>query len=473
MNVRLIFLTTAMMTFCSHVAFAQSSDTDDPFRNNPFFSKPLDELLYPDKAEADTLQNNEDESITEEAKRYVRRVNNEGIDFGGALESGPYSSSSLYAAYPVLPMFHFNRVNGLFLGIRDERMQWYDQGFLFDVANLTPVGMLGYSFGQNEWQYEGGLERYIGFNDRIVVGASFYNATTTDDFWRTGLSETTVTSLFAGYDYLDYYKQRGWGAYLLGRTERFFEGGASYNVNRFNSLDQATGYQMFTRNDHYRPNPPIEIINGSEVDSIEVSSLTISAEFNPKQLLLTERFTFSLSGELELANPSLGASDYSYERFVGELITYLNIEPGAIIKYRLRAGSITGDAPLMKEFHLGGPGSLRAEAYKSYPNINAGLGANRVLLSNLEVQFGSTQGGSGWIDVEDLYLSLFIDSGWTSVHTGSNRSLTSGFEDFSFDQLLHSGGFGIGTNSVRAEIAWNLEQTSIAPILWIRLNPTF
>lgn len=473
--IKRIFLYILLLFIGSASVFAQiSSDEEDPFKNNPFFSKPLDELLRSEEKPDTTGSASVGDKNTDknEVSRYVHRINNEGLDFGGFVESGPYSSNELYASYPVMPMVHFNRVNGLFLGIREERMQWYSYNSFLDIADLHPHGMIGYSFGQDEWQYEAGLERYFGFNNRILIGAELYSSTTTDDYWRVGLSETSVTSFFAGYDYLDYYKQTGWGAYVLARSIRYFEGGVSYNQNQFNSLDVSTDFRMFGRKNLYRPNPPVEMVNGAAVDTLNVGSLTFSAAFNPKQILILPRFTFTVTGLAEFADPDYGASDYNYQKYTAELVSYLNIEPGAIIKYRFRAGSITGDAPLMKEFHLGGPGTLRAAPYKSLPAVLDG--GNKMLLSNAEIQFGSSDyWNNGWIDVDDFYLSLFLDSGWTNNYTGPNTNALDGFSAFSVDQLEHSGGFGIGTNSFRGEIAWDLNNTDRSPVFWIRFNPTF
>jgi hypothetical protein len=477
MKSRILLTYLFMMLLGSVSVMAQtSSSEEDPFKNNPFFSKPLDELLNskekPDTTAQEKDHDHDSDHRGSDVRRYVHRINNEGLDFGGFFEAGPYSSNSLYASYPVMPMVHFNRVNGLFLGVREERMQWYSYNDFFDVIDLHPHGMIGYSFGQREWQYEAGLERYLGFNNRIMIGAEIYNATTTDDFWRVGLTETSFTSILAGYDYLDYYKQRGWGAYLLARSYRFFEGGVSYNQNQFNSLEVESDFWLFGKKNLYRPNPPVEIMNGEAVDTLDVGSLTFSASFNPKHILILPRFTFSLAGLMELADPGYGTSDYEYQKYTAEFISYLNIEPGAVIKYRLKAGSITGDAPVMKEFHLGGPGSLRAQPFKVLP-FGADAG-NRMLLSNAEIQFGSSDyWNDGWIDVDDFYISLFLDSGWTSDYTGPNTNALDGFSDFSFDKLEHSGGFGLGTNSIRGEIAWDLNNTDQAPIIWIRFNPTF
>jgi len=104
------------------VCLGQSQeDEDEPFRNEPFFSKPVEELLK--RPAGDTSSSSES---TKGYREYLGSMNEEGIDLGGVLEAGPYRSNALYSAYPNLPMIHYNRVDALFLGIRRERMQWYN-----------------------------------------------------------------------------------------------------------------------------------------------------------------------------------------------------------------------------------------------------------------------------------------------------------------------------------------------------------
>lgn len=456
------------------VCLGQSSgdDEDEPFRNEPFFSKPVEELLKrPGKDTADVGHHTD-----RDYREYVNSLNEEGIDLGGVLEAGPYRSNPLYSAYPNLPMIHYNRVDALFLGIRRERMQWYNDEEFMGIPGINMHGMIGYSFGQDEWQYVLGLEKYLGFNDRIILGGEFHRATATNDYWRVGLTETTLTSFMAGYDYLDYYKQEGYGIYLLLRTERLFEGGVAFSDASYLRQNRETGWALFGADNRYRPNPPVDFQNGTGIEELDLSSLSFSASFNPKRLLLARHYTFSLTGELELGNSGISNSDYDFTKFTAELVNYLNFEQGGLLKHRLKIGSISGDAPLFKEFQLGGVGSMRALPYKSLPFESALAGGNQMILSNTEIQFGNPSWhGGDWIDFDDFYISFFLDSGWVVYDQGLEEASTpmKGFSSFSFSELKHNGGIGLGSSSIRAELAWDLNNTSRAPVFWIRFNPTF
>ncbi len=474
MSIKLAIQTILIFLIAASSAFAQSSGSDqedEPFRNEPFFSKPVEELLK--RPGKDTVKT---ESEYRDYDYYLNSLNEDGIDLSGAIESGPYRSNALYSIYPSLPMIHFNRVDALFLGIRRERMQWYNHDNFLGVPGINPHGLIGYSFGQDEWQYVLGLEKYLGRKNRVIIGGEYHSATTTDDYWRVGLIETSLTSFMGGYDFQDYYKQEGLGAYLLFRTKRLFEGGVAYNDDRYSSQQRQTDWALFGAGNRYRANPPVEFTNGSAIDTVDLSSITFSGSFNPKRLVLSKYYTFSLNGQLEIGDSGIGSSDYSYTKFVGEMINYYNFERGGLIKHRLRMGSISGNAPLFKQFQLGGIGTLRALPYKSLPFDSQLLGGNQMILSNTEVHFGTPSwNGGDWIDFDDFYISLFLDSGWAAYENQMEDASSpfNGFSSFRFSDLKHNGGIGAGSSSIRAELAWDLNNTSRAPVLWIRFNPTF
>lgn len=473
---RILKIAGVIFLFASPVMAQSVPDSTgrDPFKNDPFFSAPLKDLLRHPKTEKDSVKKSEDHKT----RHLVNQLNEEGLDFRGIIEAGPNNSNPLYSVYPNLPMIHYNRVDALFLGVSQERMQWYQDDWLLGIPEIHLQGLIGYSTGQKEWQYTLGIEKYIGRKHHVMIGTEYHNATTTNDNWRVGLNETTLTAFFGGYDYLDYYKQKGWGFYLLTRSNRYFEGGLAFSDDRFNSLSMTTDWALFGSDDRYRPNPPVVnnsfglgMLSRTSTDTVNITNLTFSASFNPKRLVLSKNFTFSLTATAEFANPGIGTpSDFDYQKYTGELISYINLEPGSVFKYRLRMSTITGEAPRFKQLYLGGIGSLRALPYKF---MGAG---NQMILSNAELQFGSPRlGSNSWINFEDFYISLFLDSGWTDYDAELQHSQNpfTGLDRFKLSDLRHNGGIGIGSSLIHVEMAWDLNNMSRAPVFWIRFNPTF
>ncbi|WP_340104291.1 hypothetical protein [Rhodohalobacter sp. 8-1] len=458
MNKFLPVLFTIILLFPLALIAQQTEQTEDPFKRDPIFNKSLEELLGM-KSES------ESDSTGIEPQRRFRSFQQEGIDFDGALEAGPYNTNPLYNQFPNLPMIHYNRVDGLFLGLKKERMQWYDYGDWFDLNRFRVHGLIGYGTASTRWDYAIGLERFVGRQNRILVGAELHRATATEDYWRVGLIESTFTSLFAAYDFPDYHLKDGFGVYTAVRGKRWFEGAFSYNNDDFSSLSVGTTYSFFGKRSTFRPNQPIDL----STDETNIQRLNVALSFNPKRLILTRYFSMSAMAELELADNSGFDNEFSYSSYLAELNLFSNFEPGSVLKWRLRAGSITGNAPLFKQLQLGGIGSLRGSPYKVFTG-------NQMLLSNVELQFGSSiSGGNEWIDFDSFYTTFFLDSGFARQSNLLEDS-TNPFDDidgFKLSDLQHDIGVGLGSDLIRAELAWPLKRFGSTPVFWIRFNPTF
>lgn len=433
---------------------ASFEDEDDPFKESPFFSRPVHELLREPPKDWGNK-----EKVRQ--KKTYRKFDDSGVDFGDLFVRDVYSAPLIYAQYPVLPMVHYNRVNGLYLGVQQERMAWHDYDFLFDIPGISITGGLGYAFALEEWQYALGLEKRIGEREYVILGAEYHNQTTTDDYWRVGVNETSITALGAGYDFLDYYKLEGYGAYALFRTRRFVEFGITYNNDDYLNLEQQTDYAFFGSASTFRPN--------QDIDELNLKSVTLGASFNPNNLILSSVFSFNTNLLYEMADWDSFDNETEFRRVIAESELYFRLDRNTVWKTRLRAGHITGNAPLQRTFELGGVGSLRARPYKFLANNN------QYLLGNSELQFGQSGWGDRWLDFSSFYLSLFLDSGWTQFNPDlvDGSSPFEGWGDFSLPDAFFDVGAGLGTSFARVEVAWRDANFESSPVVWIRFNPTF
>ena len=440
---------------------AQQADQDDPFKRDPFFTKSLEEMfgLQTETEETDEV------ATREEVDRAVRRLSRRGIDLGGSFGAGPYYSSALYSQYPNLNIWHFNRVNGLFMGIGKERMQWHRRSNFLYIPQLEAHGFIGWGTASKRWEYSIGAEKLIGPNNRFMIGGEFHRATGTEDYNRVGLTEASLTSFIGGYDFLDYHMAEGYGFYALYRTSRWLEAGFSYNRDTFSSLEQTTSFSVFGKSGNYSPNPPIDGIS----DQIDLDIYSFSIALNPRNVLISNRFTMSGKMIMELADNSHSDSDYRFNKYRADATLFYNFEPGSVLRWRVQSASITGSAPDFKKIYLGGIGTLRGSPYKFFSG-------NRMLASNLELQFGRPSSRAGeWIRDYNLHLLLFIDSGWVQNFTNVDASegIFEGFSSISFSDFQHDAGIGLGSGSFRFEMAWPLKTFDATPTLWVRFNPTF
>tara|TARA_R110000868_G_scaffold304437_23_gene565452 strand:+ start:20598 stop:21980 length:1383 start_codon:yes stop_codon:yes gene_type:complete len=395
------------------------------------------------------------------SKGYNYYYRNDGIDNEFDLFSQIGPNPAVYGFSPSIQAIHYNRVNGLFLGLDTE----FDD-FIHDFTDdhdLEVQALAGYSFGQEEWQYQIGLEKPIGY--RFRIGADFHNVTATDDYWRSGLTENTVSSLISGYDYHDYYKSEGYSVYSSLRLFRSTYLGISYGTDTFNSLEAVTAYNIFGDGNIFRSNPRID----SNFDKISHESAGFSLNMNPKLYNITQNFSTSLELRGEIGNLTKTSNEFLFNKYIVQAKSIVRLDRSTFLRWRVMGGAITGVAPDFKQFALGGIGSMRATEYKS-------MQGNTMLLSNMELVFGRHSDlDMGFLEIDGLYISLFMDSGWTEFNSRLANTLDpfSAFDNFTVSELIHNIGFGIGSDVFRVEFAKPISNDGGFSAFWIRLNPTF
>lgn len=391
------------------------------------------------------------------SKAYYDYGIEEELDFFSQIGANP----AVYGFSPEVQALHFNRVNGFFLGIDSEYDDFLND--IFDIDNLNIEGLVGYSFGREEWQYQVGIDKPIGRRARI--GADYHNVTNTEDTWRSGLTENTISSVVTGYDFHDYFKAEGYsihGSYRLGYRTFL---GLSYNVDNLSSLEEVTAYNIFGDGNIARPNPSID----GAFNKIYQESIGFSLNINPRLYYIANNLSTSLTVRGEIANLAKTNNDFFYNKYIVETKSMLRLDRSTFLKWRLMGGAVTGTAPDFKQFALGGIGSMRATDYKS-------LQGNTMVLSNLELILGKhSDFDFGFFEIDGVYLSFFIDSGWSEFNNDLNSTIdpTTAFENFAVSDLAHNGGIGLGSDMFRVEIAKPLTGSDGFTALWIRLNPSF
>ncbi|MFN1833838.1 hypothetical protein AB2B38_001145 [Balneola sp. MJW-20] len=390
----------------------------------------------------------------------------EGVDNDFYSGSSFGIPNTIYGAYPVLNNFRYNRVDGLYLGIEKERMKWRADDFL-GVEDININGQLGYSFGQSRFQYAVGFDKPIGDTKWLLIGAEYYNTTSTEDYWRTGLNENSITSVIAGYDYMDYFNKEGIGLYGLIKPGKNLELAVSYNDDRYSSIELATRSSLFGYRSTFRLNPVIDDL----FNEIELQNVILGITLNPEQRINSRFFSNTFSLRAELSGFSTNTGDFEFNKYMAESKSAIRLDRSTLLRLRLMGGSITGLAPDFKNFALGGIGSMRATGYKQ-------LTGNQMLLSNLELEFGKSsrsENSHGWVDLSDTFIILFMDSGWSSYSDNllSGNNPFNGINQFRWNDLTHNLGAGIGAGSWRFEVARPIGGAEGQTAFWFRFNPTF
>lgn len=408
-------------------------------------------------------------SISVDAQHLENKLHNY-VDLYEGLDTEFYSESSfgvknpIYSAFPVNSMLHYNRVDGLFIGYQEDKMEWNNSNFL-NVENVDLHGLIGFSTALGNIQYSLGAEKSIGIDRKWwLIGGEFYKSTSTEDYWRTGIFENSVSSFISGIDYMDYQESDGFGFYTMLKPVESLELGLAYNNQKVSSLEQQTEFSVFNKYSTWRDNPSID----SQFDRIDQQNLTLGLTINPYGIKSNSILQTTLSAKAELADIQGFNNDFLYNLYQVEAKSFLRLDKSTMLKWRLMAGSITGKAPDYKNFALGGIGSLRAFGYKT-------LSGNQMLLSNLELEFGRSRNSENrWPDLSHTTLSIFMDSGYSNFnpdYTYADNPLND--YDISFSDLSHNVGMGLGLGFIKFEVAKPISGEGGQSVFWIRFNPTF
>lgn len=432
------------------VGFAQVAEPeeDDPFTDDPFFNKPLNEWFS-------------GEEIRERARRQTERIiTQRGIDSGNRDLTGFGRFPGINALNKMYPAVRFNRVEALYFGLHLDRQLNWGAG-----RDLRPYGSIGYSFGRSEWLYTVGIERFFGEERKFKLGVSHHYITDTEDLWRVGWSENSLSSFFAGYDFMDYYSRRGTQIYGVWKPASLVEYSLAFMDDSYSSLDRNTRYSMFGKKSTYRDNPLI--------DEGRFQTIAAGLQFNPRQRMLSPVFTMTGDLYFEFAEDFGSGTDYFFRRYQTEIRTAYRIDKTALLRNRLRLGTVTGDYPDFKSFALGGVGAMRGRPFKSMQGSSVALLSTELSLGSNVGERGNRKWRDSMSDLNNLKFNLFMDMGWVNQGVPTSSGPLDGFKEFSFsDSKLDVGG-GVNFNTLRFEIAWPASDLSSKPYFYVRLNQTF
>lgn len=368
-----------------------------------------------------------------------------GTFVGDFDDSWPFRETALYRP---IPANRYNRVEGLVIGAGLRPLEWYDyeRGKIF--------GQVGYAFGLDSWRYEIGAETRPGdgYNPDFdfKIGGSFRRNTATNDLWKASWAENSLAAFFVENDFFDFYEVEGWTLYTAARVGSFMQISGGYRSDDYRSLVRNTGWSLFN-GDGFRENPAI--------NEGRMQSLVFAVEGGDLWHRYSQPRGAIFRAEVEVGE-GLGG-DFSFTRYLGDVRFHLPTSRYSTLSFRFRGGISSDEAPLQKQFTLGGVGSSLA-----YPQ-NAFLGT-RMALGNVEYSMADVTLFDDFL--EDINLFGFFDAMWVNSIGGTNT--------FDMDDVLPGAGLGISLDDrfLRLELAWPLRSEFAGtkePTLWLRLNPKF
>ncbi len=352
-------------------------------------------------------------------------------------------------------MFRYNRVEGLFLGLRLGRDDWREKSSWFDL-----YGHAGYGFSRKHGCYQIGLERSFFGNFGPIIGVEAHDIVDTEDEWIIPTFENSLAALFLREDFQDYYRREGFSAYLSHDISEYLTLTGEFRKDHHYDLKRKTNWSIFGGDKKFRENPLVEEI---EFKSL-IAKLTLDTRNSYKYP--DQGWFINLIGEF--AGEEFNKNGIDFDRFIVDIRRYQPITYGENLDFRFRAGSSRGVLPTELKFDLGGLSTLRGYKFKEFENHN------RMLLGNIEYRIHGRRNPLNSIMGGDFSLILFTDAGyvWSAVDT---LRANDGFDDLDWEDLYTAIGFAISNRdgNVRLNFAKRLDEKGEPIVVTFRINRPF
>jgi hypothetical protein len=361
----------------------------------------------------------------------------------------------------------YDRVEGLYLGLLLNQNE--DRQVKPPRKSDTPFlyGSAGYTLKLKKFEGQMGIEKRFGEDNPLGVGAEFHSIVETPDRWIISGHENSLAAFLLCEDFRDYYFSEGAGGYVtqtLGSAVRMT---AAYQRDQFDSLQKNTDWALFGGKKKFRENPAM---SAGETRSI-AGKIVFDTRNSPKN---TTRGLY-VQVEGERAGGDMGGN-FDFDRLLADVRWYWTLDSWEGLDFRLRAGSVTGNAPWQKTFHLGGISTLRGFSYKAFPSGPLQPGGNRMALAQVEYTFGREDFPYG-LDLgflDQFNLILFSDAGWVGT-VGTQKDLWEGFDGISGGAIKNDAGIALANRSgnVRLEVARRTDTGNKPYTFYFRIERPF
>ena len=355
-------------------------------------------------------------------------------------------------------LFDYNRVDGLYLGLKLDRNHQ-----IYSRKPFQIYGEAGYAFSEKALRYQLGVDKVWGSQFRFTVGGELHDLTSTQDGLLVGDIENAVNALILKNDYRDYFRTLGYSFQVSQNLNESLRLVAAYKVDDYSNMQNNVNWAVLFPKQDFRVNPAID--EGHMVSysgAVELNTVsTISA--GKKHF---KRVGWNILAEGERSLKPLN-SDFEFTRYTLSVARYQPISQWENIDARIMFGAGTGDLPLQKIFSVGGISTLRGHSYKAFTG-------NQMALANIEYRVSS-----GILKDDKIFFIhpfsfiLFMDSGYAwnnKVYAITDLYKGTHLGDFETDLGI---GLGDEKNHFRFDIAKSVSEKNSDYKFNLRINYAF
>ena len=349
-------------------------------------------------------------------------------------------------------MAHYNRVDGVFLGIALPPRYTEHNG-------VEVYGFGGHAFASKQWQYQIGGELYFGEDSRLLLGVEAHDHTASEDEWIIHEDENNVAAFFINEDFRDYFRRDGFTAYVSQNLSTSAKLTAGYRRDNLRALPNETDWSLFVNRKKFRVNPGIA--------EGRLASYFAQARWDTRNHRTHPDRGWLFQINAEFSRPD-GESAYDFDRVIVDLRRYQPLGDGRNFDIRLRAGSARGFLPEQFLFDLGGISTLQGYRFKEFTG-------DRMVLGNAEYRIDASRSRLGDIPLlGELNLILFADAG-LAWFADDRSEITASFETLTFDKLKTDVGLGLTDQDgqVRLNFAKRTDKGGEDVVITFRVNRNF
>ncbi len=353
-------------------------------------------------------------------------------------------------------MFRYNRVEGLFLGLKLDKNEWgYDDAFL-DI-----FGHIGYGFAAKRACYQIGAQRSILGNFGPVIGIDAHDITFSEDSWMMPPFENSLAALLIKEDFNDFYRKQGYSAYANLFLSEYVKLTGEYHEEKHFNLKRKTNWSIFGGDKKFRFNPAI--------DEIDYKCVVAKVSLDTRDSHKYPDKGWWFNAEAEFARKDFHDNLVDFDRYLLDLRRYQPISYGENLDFRFRVGASRGWLPQQLRFDAGGFSALRGYGFKEFKD------ANRLVLGTVEYRIYGSRNPLNSVDfLGDFNLILFADAGllWS---VEDSLEANKGFSGKDWDDLKTALGFAISNEdgNVRLDFAKRMDEKDKPFVITFRISRPF
>ena len=360
----------------------------------------------------------------------------------------------------------YNRVQGLYAGYHLPRT--YHKG-----TGLANFGELGFSFNNEEWRYQLGVELFAFYSpsshwdwNLASIGAEVHDLTDSQDGWLLPREENSMDVVLFRRDFYDYYRRQGGSVYAAHNFGGVLHTRGQVTRDEFTSLENQVDWILLGNRfaaEAFRANP--------RIDEGEILSLRVDVQLDTRDRRIAAQRGWFINTMIERAGGFL-QGDHQFKRYLMDARRYQPLDRGSRLDLRLRLGTAKGSLPRQYLYDIGGFGSLRGYGFKEFTG-------DRMVLFNAEYWIdGDKHWGQYWPG-DEFDVGAFFDAGsaWfardrSAPFDGLNSLV--GAEDSSGERdIKTSMGFAIGLDDLRLDMARPLDGREDDWTFSLRFSRTF